>query len=58
MSNNEIDVLAINESRMDSTIPNDISMYGYSWFGKIEILIDLVVVLAALCETQLITVLG
>ena len=35
MSNNEIDVLAINESRIDSTIPNNmISIYGYSWVGK------------------------
>ena len=35
MSNNEIDVLAINESRMDSTITNDmILIYGYSWVGK------------------------
>ena len=36
MSNNEIDdVLAINESRMDSTITNGmISIYGYSWVGK------------------------
>ena len=35
MSNNEIDVLAINESRMDSTITNDmLSIYGYSWVGK------------------------
>ena len=31
MSNNDIDVLANNESRMDSTIPDDvISVYGYS----------------------------
>ena len=35
ISNNEIDVLAINESRMDSTITNDmISIYDYSWVGK------------------------
>ena len=35
MSNDEIDVLAINESRMDSTVPNDmISIYGYSWVDK------------------------
>ena len=31
MSNDEIDVLAVNESRMGSTVPNDmISIYGYS----------------------------
>ena len=58
MSNNEIDALAINESRIDSTVPNDmISMYGYSWVGKNKN-IDLVMVLASLYETQLITVLG
>jgi hypothetical protein len=35
MSNNDIDVLAINESRMDSTIPDDVILvYGYSWVGK------------------------
>lgn len=35
MSNNDIYVLAIIESRLDSNIPNDlISIYGYSWVGK------------------------
>ena len=58
MSSNEIYALAINESRIDSTVPNDmISMYGYSWVGKNKS-IDLVMVLASLYETQLITVLG
>ena len=41
MSNNEIDVLASNESRMDSTIPIVISVYDYSWLANIQI--DLVV---------------
>ena len=35
MTNNDIDVLAINKFRMDYTIPDDvISLYGYSWVGK------------------------
>ena len=35
MKNNEIDVLAINESRMDSSIaPEIITIHGYNWVSK------------------------
>ena len=35
MRNNDIDVLAINETRMDSSIPiNLISLSGYNWVSK------------------------
>ena len=35
MHNNDIDVLAINETRMDSTIPIElISLSGYTWVSK------------------------
>ncbi len=35
MHNNDIDVLTINETRMDSTIPIElISLSGYTWVSK------------------------
>ena len=35
MKNNEIDVLAINESRMDNSIaPETVTVHGYNWVSK------------------------
>ena len=35
MKNNEIDVLAINESRMDNSIaPEMVTVHGYNWVSK------------------------
>jgi hypothetical protein len=52
MKNNEIHVLAINESRMDNSIaPELITIHGYTTeFPKIEI--DLGVVLVSTLEIQ------
>jgi exonuclease III len=49
MKNNEIDVLAINESRMDNSIAPEL-IHGYNWVSKVEI--DLGVVLVSTLEIQ------
>ena len=38
MKDREIDVLAINETRMDDSVPiQSIAILGYTWISKIEI---------------------